>query len=84
MVEELLDRLEKSPVERLRWRVLRCFRILPGSRAAKRLSDEDVLVCGAHMVLDSRRHPAAEKIGAEASLNGSFDLVRFSELRGEL
>ena len=84
MVEELLSRLEKSPVERLRWRVLRYFSVLPGSKAAKKLSDEDVLFCGAHMVLDSRRHPAAGKNKAEASFNGAFDSERFSELGGEL
>ena len=82
--EELIRRLEGTPLERLRWRVLHDFRILPGSRAARGLNDEDVLICGAHMVLDARRRRAGEKSGVEFSQNEGFDSERFSELGGEI
>lgn len=52
--EEVIGQLEGDCLERLKWLVLREFRILPGSKMACELSDENFILCGAHMVIDSR------------------------------
>lgn len=75
--EELLKSIGENPMERLRWRVLSSFGIFPASNRSKELSDEDLLVCGAHMVLDARKRSAAY-MGNETERNGSFDEERFS------
>lgn len=77
-VEELLKSLEDSPIERLRWRVLAKFGTLPSERAARRLSDREVLICGLHMVLDARGNDAE----VETDRNERFDEALFFDLRG--
>ncbi|MEG0876076.1 MAG: hypothetical protein RSD32_02750 [Oscillospiraceae bacterium] len=76
--ETLVGRLEDDALERLRWLILREFRILPGSRAAKKLSDEACVICGAHMVLDCRLR--AGDSGGEGGSNPAFDEKLFCEL----
>lgn len=76
--EEIIDRLEGDYLERLKWLVLREFRILPGSKLAKETSDEDFVLCGAHMVLDNRL--CSDVSNLEAGLNGAFDESRFRVL----
>ncbi len=78
--EELIRQLEGSPVERLKWLVLREFGVLPGSKTAEELSDEDFIVCGAHMVIDRRMRSDAPS--GEGGTNCSFDEERFSQLSG--
>lgn len=73
--EEIIERLEEDCLERLKWLVLREFRILPGSKMAKEPSDEDFVLCGAHMVLDNRLR--ADVSNSEGGRNGSFDEGRF-------
>ena len=79
--EELLRSLENNPMERLRWRVLTKFGILPASRRGKELSDEEILICGAHMVLDAGAVPGRYG-GAETGKNSSFDEDRYLRLAG--
>ncbi len=76
--DELIGRLAGDHLERLKWLVLREFGVLPGSKAASELSDEDFLICGAHMVLDRRLRSGVPS--SEGGLNSSFDEGRFSEL----
>ncbi len=76
--DDIISQLERDYLERLKWLVLREFRILPGSRTALEMSDEDVIKCGAHMVLDQKMRFEAEI--SERGRNGSFDEQRFSEL----
>ena len=79
--EELLSHLEGDHMARLRWLVLKEFGVLPGSRRAGRLSDEDCIICGAHMVLD-RLEGQAPSAG-ERGVNKGFDESRFCALGGE-
>ena len=74
---ELIKSLEKDPMERLRWLVLRGLGIIPGSRRAREISDWDILRCAAHMVLDNRD---ISKGTGEQGENGSFDKERFKRL----
>ena len=76
--EEIISLLEEDSFERLRWLVLSKFRVLPGSNAAKELSDEDFIFCGAHMVLDMRL--SSENPDLESGLNHTFDQKRFLQL----
>lgn len=81
IAEELFRKLENDPLERLKWLVLCRFGVLPGSVAAKELSDEDYLRCGVHMVLDCR---ACEAICSEdEQFNASFDEERYRYLAEE-
>lgn len=75
---ELFARIEADPVERLKWRVLRSFGVLPYSAQARELSDEDFVVCGAHMVLDGRNTSGVE--AEEAQYNASFDETAYKTL----
>lgn len=68
---ELFARLETDPMERLKWRVLRSFGVLPYSTVARELTDEDFIVCGAHMVLDGRQTSGTAEIETES--NSAFD-----------
>ncbi|MBP8640801.1 MAG: hypothetical protein KBI01_07890 [Oscillospiraceae bacterium] len=76
--EEVIGRLEGDYLERLKWLVLREFRILPGSKTACELSDEDFVLCGAHMVIDFRLRCNSSK--SEGGRNSAFDDNRFKEL----
>jgi hypothetical protein len=78
--DELLGSLEAVPGERLRWRVLSRFGILPGSKRSREISDGDILLCAAHMVLDSR--PSGARARVEAAQSLSFDEERFRALSG--
>jgi len=79
--EEIICRLESDPLERLRWIVLREFRVLPGSNAARELSDENFITCGAHMVLDLRL--SSENFNSERGQNEAFSEERFTRLSEE-
>lgn len=81
-LEELLEAVEGDALERLRWRVLTGFGVLPGSAQAGELSDADVLLCGAHMLLDRRLRFAASG-GRERAVNTAFDKGRFLALSEE-
>ncbi len=65
--------IRQEAVERLRWLVLREFRVLPGCEAARQLRDEDLIFAGVNMVLDM------QAVGREE--NPAFDEERFSKLK---
>ena len=44
--------LENAPYERLKWRVLRSFGVLPSEARAREMTDGDYLFCVLHMTLD--------------------------------
>lgn len=88
--------LENAPYERLKWRVLRSFGVLPSEARAREMTDGDYLYCVLHMTLDEEERleqlcpecrAQAEKstclcCGAPlAEVNPSFDEDRFEELR---
>jgi hypothetical protein len=73
MLEEELRRLEAAPLERLRWRVLEHFGVLPGSRQARSLRDRECVRCGLHMVLDRR-----ERAHSGGEINPAFDMETFA------
>lgn len=57
--ERLLSGLAAKPYERLKWRVLRSFSVLPSSKAARAMTDADYLYCALHTVLDGREYAAS-------------------------
>lgn len=59
------------PIDRLRYRVLREFGVLPTSQQARQMTDGDVLFCAA--VLDNARETDG--------INPNFDQKRFEELQ---
>ena len=79
--DDIISQLERDYLERLKWLVLREFRILPGSKAACEMSDEDFIKCGAHIVLDQKMR--SKNTYSEYERNGSFDEERFSIIRRE-
>ncbi|MGI5985032.1 MAG: hypothetical protein GXY01_02730 [Clostridiales bacterium] len=79
--EEIIARLEGDYLERLKWFVLREFRVLPTSKEAREMSDEDIIICGAHMILDKRM--CFDTSGFEEGCNGCFDEERFALLSEE-
>ena len=52
--ERAREALQDAEFERLKWRVLRAFGVLPGEARAKRMTDRDYLYCAAQMMLDER------------------------------
>ncbi|NCB73451.1 MAG: hypothetical protein EOM51_01720 [Clostridia bacterium] len=79
--DDIILQLERDYLERLKWLVLREFRILPGSKAALEISDEDFIKCGAHIVLDRKMRSA--NCYTECGRNSSFEEERFSLLSEE-
>lgn len=94
--EQLLDGLRQASYERLKWKVLRSFGVLPSEQRAKEMTDGDYLYCVMQMELDEEAFldklcPACR---AEAErerclccgepmpeVNAGFDEARFEELR---
>lgn len=66
--------MQQDAMERLRWLVLREFRVLPGCECARQLSDGDILFAGVNMVLDMQL--------AGGETNPDFDGERFERMRG--
>lgn len=92
----LLRPREPSDEERLRWRVLRLFGVLPTERRAKRLTPDDLRRCALHLRLDDEEAlrdvcPRCREtlltrrcpICGEARFeeNPNFDEARFEELK---
>lgn len=75
---ELIETLANDPLARLRWRVCREFCVLPSSPAARRMSDRQVVECGAQMVLDLRARTCPPAV--ERASNEGFDKERFDAL----
>lgn len=88
--------LGQEDYERLKWRVLRAFGVLPGEARARRMTDRAYLYCAAQMMLDEQekldamcpscRERAQRRLcpvcGEEMpEENAGFDERRFEELR---
>lgn len=88
--------LKNDRYERLKWKVLRRFGVLPSESRAREMTDGDYLYCILHMMLDEEERLDAlcpscrEKAEQERCLlcgellpeeNGSFDEKRFEELK---
>ena len=93
---ELESLLRQEPYERLKWKVLTHFGVLPSEQRAKEMTDGDFLYCVAQMTLDEEEsldrlcpscRAEAEKercpvCGAESfAENAGFDEKRFEELK---
>lgn len=94
--EQIKQALAESSYERLKWRVLRAFGVLPSEQRARRMTDGDYLYCVMQMMLDEeerlerlcsacreRLHePRCECCGAPLEEeNTAFDEKRYEELR---
>lgn len=51
-VEKLLSQLKKEPMERIRWKVLKAFGVLPTEARAREMTRGDYLYCALQMMLD--------------------------------
>lgn len=82
--------------ERLKWRVLKAFGVLPAEARARRMTDWDYLYCAAQMILDEQekleamcpecRERAQRNLcpvcgGEVGEQNAGFDTERFERLR---
>ncbi len=94
--ERMKTALAQTPQERLRWRILREFGVLPWEARARALRERDYLYCAAQMMLDEEEKLAgmcpacrAEAESAHCTVcgaalaeeNAGFDEKRFEELR---
>ena len=79
--------LENAPYERLKWRVLRSFGVLPSETRAREMTDGDYLYCVLHMTLDEEERleqlcPEC-RAQAEKSLSGQSELLRSTSRLGD-
>ena len=95
--EAMLERLRHSPEERIQWRILRSFGVLPSEPRARRLRRSDYFMCALHLLLDEEERLARLcpdcRAQAEAShcpacgkqweASAGFDMARFETLKGE-
>lgn len=94
--EDLQRALEDAPYERLKWRVLRAFGVLPSEKRAREMTDRDYLYCVMQLTLDEEqtlaqlcpqcREQARQRTcpccgAALGEENGNFDEARFEELK---
>ena len=93
--EELLCALRQEPMERIRWRVLRAFCVLPSEERAKTMTEGDYLYCALQLLLDREKTMEGlcpECRGAQDRCrscgkplmweqNAGFDEKRFEELK---
>lgn len=52
--EQIMDELREDAYERLKWRVLRAFGVLPSEARAREMTDGEYLYCVLQMTLDRR------------------------------
>jgi hypothetical protein len=94
-----MEALAAQPLERLKWRVLRSFSVLPSAPEARAMTDGDYLQCALHTLLDARerearlcpecrakaRQNACPGCGAPVAetVNPSFDEAIFEQRRGQ-
>ena len=94
--QKAMQALSQEDYERLKWRVLKQFGVLPGEARARRMTDRDYLYCAAQLMLDERekldamcpscRERAQRRLcpvcgEALPEENAGFDERRFEELR---
>lgn len=90
------ERLAGAGYERLKWRILKSFGVLPSEARAKKMTDGDYLYCAVQTTLDERERqerlcPACRQAAEEdrciqcggplEQRNESFDAGRFEELK---
>lgn len=88
--------MENAPYERLKWRVLRAFGVLPSEARAKEMTNGDYLYCVMNLALDEEQElrQMCPECRAEAEKNTclccgaplgeenpNFDEARFEELK---
>ncbi len=93
---QLLQQMKDEPYERLKWKVLRAFGVLPSERRAKQLTDGEYLYCVLQLMLDEQETfdalcPSCRQTAAEPRCracgkplpeqNASFDEARYEELK---
>lgn len=93
---QLLAEGRQDAMERLRWKILKCFGVLPSEPRAREMTGGDLLYCALHMALDREEtladlcpdcRAAAQTPHCTACAaplpeeNPRFDLQRFEELR---
>lgn len=99
VLEELMARMKNADYERMKWRVLREFSVLPGERRAREMTDSDYLYCFIQLRLDDEEQ--LEKLcpdcrgqlernacpvcgqGGVRYTNPSFDMDRFNRMKGD-
>lgn len=94
--ESLQRALEQAPHERLKWRVLRAFGVLPSEQRAREMTEADYLYCVMQLTLDEEQElkRLCPECRAQAEQNNciccgtplaeenpNFDEKRFEELR---
>ena len=95
--EEILAALRQEPMERIRWRVLRAFHVLPSEERAKTMTEGDYLYCALQLLLDrekaqeglcpqcrneeDRCRRCGKPLTGETAVNAGFDPSRFEELK---
>lgn len=94
--QELKQALKDAPYERLKWRVLRAFGVLPSEQRAREMTDGDYLYCVLQLTLDEEEGlealcPSCRAEALEQTCpccgsplpeeNPRFDTSRFEELR---
>ena len=65
--EAILQGLRETPMERIRWKVLRAFSALPSEERVKGMTEGDYLYCAAQLLLD--REEQMEKLCPECREN---------------
>ena len=77
MLDALLSSIREDPLERLRWIVGRAVHAPPW--VVRRLPDDEILRCGAHLVLDLRTAQAIpdRSDACESDSNPNFDAQIF-------
>lgn len=94
--QELKRQLEHNAYERLKWRVLKAFSVLPSERRAKEMTAGDYLYCVLNLMLDeeaelTRLCPSCRTLAEQnrcaacgellPEQNAGFDEKRFEELK---
>lgn len=93
----LLEDLRREPMERIRWRVLKEFHVLPCEERARSMTEGDYLYCALQLLLDRERElenlcpdcrngadrcrKCGRPLAGETAVNREFDQMRFEELR---
>ena len=93
---QLREALEQEPYERLKWKVLRAFGVLPSEQRAKDMTDGEYLYCVLQMMLDEQeqldllcpscrqklQEPRCPACGQTLpEENAGFDEKRYEELK---
>lgn len=70
--DRIKSSIESSPLERMRWKVLRALGMMPGDAAAKKMTDGQYLYCYINLLIDGEMSDAEQGINESFSVNGGF------------